>query len=908
MFLFSSLDNGVPNRTTQDSTVHHIYLITIRKIRNICFSLCCIDITTFLDNKKNMYTFQINKKLLGMKIHFFLASASAAPIIPFLPMILMQRGYSSVVVGSIFTLLPLPALFLRAAVGAITDKYKCRKPALIFFLVIISLVLCLLMFIPGTNVETQIDDVDVIKLPTFWLFIGSITILYAGIIARGVLENTICMGLLGENKYKFGEQRVWGAVGWGMISAVSGAVIDWFSKGQNYKNYTPGMIISLVICILNIFVASKIEVVENTDKKFELSDVKKCLNKKVLSFLLWVVAFGFFNAFIWYYFFWYLEDIAKIYHPEMIPYIKTLEGFSLTIQCLGGEVPFFFLSSYILKRVNHMTVFSLMFLGFAARFFLYSIITNPVYVLPVEIFNGPTYALAYSAATSYAAVLAPVGTEGTLQGIVGTAFVEIGAPFGSFVGGYMFDRLGSIASFKYLAGIALVVCFTQTFVNWLINRYSKDKDLKENTSSTDNPAIVGIGIGAAPIYPFLSTISKQRGYSSIIIGLIFTIIPFLGLVVRPAVGAITDKYKCRKSTFILSIGIMSIFISILMLIPGSAVQTEINDADVISSPLFWWFFGTIAIFKISIVISTVMEDTICVHLLDDDKTKYGHQKMWGAIGWGIMSVVFGMSVDWFSKGLEYTNYTPGFIISLICSFLDMYVVSKMKNAQNKEIKTGLSNVRKVFTKIKVLSFLFWVVAYGILLSFIWHFQFLYMEDISNIYHPETKPYIKTIQGLSLTIQCIGGEVPFFILSNFILNRVSHMNVFSLLFLTFAVRFFLYSIISNPVWVLPVELLNGITYALGYSTAISYAAELAPVGAEGTLQGIVGTALEGIGIPIGSFIGGTLFNRFGSITSFRIFSYVALAVTKIIDYFNFLFYIKTSIFFSVVLSALGVAIK
>lgn len=125
-------------------------------------------------------------------------SAGAAPIIPFLPMILMQRGYSSVVVGSIFTLLPLPALFLRAAVGAITDKYKCRKPALIFFLVIISLVLCLLMFIPGTNVETQIDDVDVIKLPTFWLFIGSITILYAGIIARGVLENTICMGLLGK--------------------------------------------------------------------------------------------------------------------------------------------------------------------------------------------------------------------------------------------------------------------------------------------------------------------------------------------------------------------------------------------------------------------------------------------------------------------------------------------------------------------------------------------------------------------------------------------------------------------------------------------------------------------------------------------------------------------------------------
>jgi len=81
---------------------------------------------------------------------------------------------------------------------------------------------------------------------------------------------------------------------------------------------------------------------------------------------------------------------------------------------------------YILKRVDNMKVFSLMFFGFAVRFFLYSIITNPAYVLPVEFFNGLTYALAYSAATSYASVLAPVGAEGTLQGIVGTAFMGIG--------------------------------------------------------------------------------------------------------------------------------------------------------------------------------------------------------------------------------------------------------------------------------------------------------------------------------------------------------------------------------------------------------------------------------------------------------------------------------------------------
>jgi len=64
----------------------------------------------------------------------------------------------------------------------------------------------------------------------------------------------------------------------------------------------------------------------------------------------------------------------------------------------------------------------------------------------------------------------------------------LGAPFGSFVGGYMFDRLGSITSFKYLTGIALGIYITQTFVNWLINRY-----FKENASSIDGSAIVDIG-------------------------------------------------------------------------------------------------------------------------------------------------------------------------------------------------------------------------------------------------------------------------------------------------------------------------------------------------------------------------------------------------------------------------------
>lgn len=68
---------------------------------------------------------------------------------------------------------------------------------------------------------------------------------------------------------------------------------------------------------------------------------------------------------------------------------------------------------------------------------------------------------------------------------------------------------------------------------------------------------------------------------------------------------------------------------------------------------------------------------VFVFYVGEEKHKYGQQRMWGAIGWGTMSIVSGVCVDWFSKG-EDKNYTPGFIMTLICIVLDIYVLSKIK--------------------------------------------------------------------------------------------------------------------------------------------------------------------------------------------------------------------------------------
>ncbi|XP_060874149.1 major facilitator superfamily domain-containing protein 6-like [Metopolophium dirhodum] len=426
-----------------------------------------------------MTYFQVNRKLLLMKIHYFFGIGGYA-FTPFLTIVSKQRGYSAFIVGLIFMLQPIPGMLMRPIVGAVTDKYKCRRSMFIANSIIMFVLVCLLSIIPGTTTKEEMNDLDVIKSPLFWMFFTTLVLIKMVGMAKTVLEDTICMDLLGEDKNNYGKQRLWGSIGWSLFAIISGASVDWYSAGLEYKNYAPGYVIAMLCFLLDIYVVFNLKVVQENDTKIVASDVKKVFTEgKVLAFLLWVVFIGFFMSFIWYFVFWYLEDLSNEFHPETKSWMKTLQGTSLLIQCFGGEVPSFLFSSYILKRVDHMTILSIVFFTFTCIFSSYTIIENPLWALPVELLNGITFAMSYSAAISYAALITPVGAEGTLQGVVGTAYIGIGAPIGSIVGGYMFKHIGSIATFKLLSMVAFVTCAIQIIVNFILRRLSKNDDVKD---------------------------------------------------------------------------------------------------------------------------------------------------------------------------------------------------------------------------------------------------------------------------------------------------------------------------------------------------------------------------------------------------------------------------------------------
>lgn len=421
----------------------------------------------------------VNVKLLPIKAHFFLSNGGMSPLTPYLTTMAKQRGYSARLVGAVFSVLPLTAVFARPIFGAVADHLRCQKTMFLCFIVVVTLITASYHLVPDppTDVDNGRDEIA-LATHQFWLFCAFLAARYVTISIVTTLSETMCLQSLGKDTHKFGQQRLWGCIGWGSVSMMTGWLIDWYSGESPIKNYTPGIIVSIVFLLADLLVAFKIDDCQSdVVSKHIFKDLRKVLGDiKVISFLIWVVFFGIFYGSISLYLLWHMEELVTKYHPEKYSSIKTIQGTLFAIKCFGGEAPFFFLSGKIIKKVGHLNSIVIGLATLSFRFFLYFIIKDPVWVLPVELLSGLGFALPYSAMTAYACILAPEGLKSTVQGLFSTVFQGVGVGLGSLITGYLFNEIGSSETYLVLSILALVVSCIQTITIKIIARTSKSHE------------------------------------------------------------------------------------------------------------------------------------------------------------------------------------------------------------------------------------------------------------------------------------------------------------------------------------------------------------------------------------------------------------------------------------------------
>lgn len=265
--------------------------------------------------------------------------------------------------------------------------------------------------------------------------------------------------------------------------------------------------------------------------------------------------------------------------------------------------------------------------------------------------------------------------------------------------------------------------------------------------------------------------------------------------------------------------------------------TDPSDSSVYSTMTFWLFTLFVVIAGTGAATVFCLSDAACYEVLGDQPENYGKQRLWGTLSWGIVTLLAGLLNDLATGDSATSSYNPGFYVMIGLVIIDLLLLLKIKLTKTNFSLNICQDIGKIFSSCQSVAFGCAVYIVGALTGLIWNYQFWYLQDLGAS---------QTLMGLTVAVQCIIAEVPFFFFAGWFIKTFGYFYCLSCVFSAFALRFGLYCVLEDPWFVLPIEVLHGVTFAVFYSSMTGYASNFAPPGTEATMMGILGGLFEGLG--------------------------------------------------------------
>jgi len=372
----------------------------------------------------------MQKQMLPFKAFYFFFFAALAFLSPYLTLYYDDLGLTGRQIG-VLAALPSIVTFISAPIfGAITDLTQQHKRILgaSIFLLIASVVL--LSFI-----KTFLGLIPGVMLYAF--FMAPLLPL----IDRSVIE------ILGQKSDQYGKQRLWGAIGWGLLAPVSGYVVGFW--GLNWAFY------GAAVLLFGLFVISQLTPIQPVKLQVSyLRGVKDLLSdSQVIIFFLVMLVGGMGLSTVHNYLFLYLRHLGAG---------TVTMGYALTIATLSELVIMYF-ADRLLKswKAQGLILFGLVMV--TVRLVGYALASTPQVALLFQLLHGPTFAAIWMAGVAYMTEIAPPGLGNTAQGLFTGVVMGLGSALGAFLGGYLYQSLGFSQMYALAGGVVLIAAI----VFWL---------------------------------------------------------------------------------------------------------------------------------------------------------------------------------------------------------------------------------------------------------------------------------------------------------------------------------------------------------------------------------------------------------------------------------------------------------
>lgn len=112
----------------------------------------------------------------------------------------------------------------------------------------------------NSHLNTIHSETELLDSMNFWLYGSLVVIAWIAMAVVESLSDALCFQTLGDHPQLYGRQRLWGTIGWGTFSFISGYFIDTYSQGRLLKDYTPCFYLTAGLLTLDICVAYKWDV------------------------------------------------------------------------------------------------------------------------------------------------------------------------------------------------------------------------------------------------------------------------------------------------------------------------------------------------------------------------------------------------------------------------------------------------------------------------------------------------------------------------------------------------------------------------------------------------------------------------------------------------------------------------
>ncbi|GAV06114.1 hypothetical protein RvY_16146 [Ramazzottius varieornatus] len=322
----------------------------------------------------------------------------------------------------------------------------------------------------------------------FWLFLIVMTIGRVGFTAAYTMGDSVAFDIIGQQKkaVSYGTQRVFGSIGWAVAAVLVGLLMNNFSERSpeaselDYRPAFYGFVVFLSCAIITAwFLRPSVDihssqVVRNVFRLF--ADFEFLVFSAATFFV------GMCTGLLYAFLFLYLMELSAA---------PALMGLSQLAEC-AGEVPFMFLSQWLIARMGHHGVMVLALGSFCLRYIAYSLLTHySWWALVLELLHGPGFGLFYANMATFAYAKSPPGGVATMQGVLGGIYDGFGIALGGLIGGTVYGTYGGRAAWRAFGIGSGIVCLLYIGVTLILQRRKRQQRLKDAVVATTNGAVIG---------------------------------------------------------------------------------------------------------------------------------------------------------------------------------------------------------------------------------------------------------------------------------------------------------------------------------------------------------------------------------------------------------------------------------